>query len=258
MFLLLSWDLHFAKRRDKSDIKNLYRIGEPYKLEVQHRLPAITAKAVYNVLTGDYIDFNNFTEYYNKLNTQPKYIWDYANSKMILGPPVSESPVDLDTFNGVFFTTEQPPYSVIPPMTDNIKKYFDEDWLVYLSGLREHNIRDLREYTNAYHGVYKSLLSKYDEFDFTLVVYHLDRFTHIMRGSPLLDIYEWNDKQIGEILDMIEYKNVLAVTDHGAHHKPEAFICYSLEWDDLNNKKLKHYREVNPFIREILRRLNET
>ena len=248
--------MDYVKRKKR--IKNIYRISEPYTVAVNHTIPAITAKAAYKLFTDKMNDYPYFGRFYIDMERKPKFIWNYFGSTAILGIMTSSvPPVDRVHYNGILFSTETPPVSVTPlvyPMS--LYSVIGEDkayWRDVLKLRKEYDnnvIENLVKYTKAYHSAYMNILRHYDYFDFTLITYHMDRFTHQLRGAQLLKQYEMCDTLLGEVLDNVDTKNIIAFSDHGADHKKEAIIA-----DSVGLRKLTHFNEIPKYIQEVWREI---
>jgi len=243
----------------RENTPNLYRIGEPYRLPISHYTPGITAKGLSIVYLGQEQNFCHFNLYYDYMDTKPKVLWDKmegCNSKMILGMQISDYFLDKKAFNGVFFTMEaRSPIPIIHPQDLAAKLNVPFVKKLTLKRTDENNLELLREYSQGSRNLYHKIISMYDYFDLTMVVFHMDRYTHVETGPNLLNEYIDCDRELGNIIDMIETKNIIAFAEHGADHRREALVAYNLEDQVLNNRKLTHFNELHNFILEAWRNI---
>lgn len=241
-----AWDLRYA---NPEVTPTLYSIGEPYKIEVDCKLPCISGKAYYQFFTGKNKDINNLSQYFNLLKSEQGWFWKDMNDCRIgmLGFHASNNMTK--DFNGIIFSAE-------PPGDENVIAYPKELYqvlkddidLIETKGavLEWYLKRNWKEIGEERHRLHKMILQEEWNLDILLICYfEMDRISHRFYGPELTPYYKWQDNMMKDILDIVETDNVLVFSEHGSHHAEEALFCSN------KNHKIKHFKEIIPLIKEI-------
>jgi len=258
VLLLESYDIQYCKLKDY--FPNLYRIGIPKPLIIDYGLPGISAKgfsAFYWGTKQPYV--NTFEELWSKFNTRDKPLFweELDNCKVgLLGLHITKDAIN--NLNGIAFTLENStPYDRTPVIYPdklrgilqdvNFRQLLAKRELLDRKGLQYVSL--IQSFLNEHIDLCKRIISYVPKLDILIMMFSMDRFTHVLRGPPLLKKYKWMDSKVGEVLDMIEAKHIIGFSEHGANHRQEGIFVSNL--DKSLAAKISSIYDIVPLIKEV-------
>ena len=241
-----AWDLRYAK----PDVTpNLYKVGDPYRIEVDCKLPCISGKAYYQFFTGKNKEINNLSQYFNLLKSEQDWFWkDMKDCRIgLLGFHGSKNMTK--DFNGIMFSAEPPGDETAIAYPEELYQLLKDDIdLIETKGsvLEWYLRRDWKKIGEERHRLHKKILQEEWDLNILLVCYfEMDRISHRFYGPDLIPYYKWQDNMLGEILNMVKSDKTFIFSEHGSHHVEEALFCSDTSY------KIKHFKEIIPLMKEI-------
>jgi len=246
VILLDSFDMRYIGNKEKTP--NIYRIGTPSSINISYSTPCISGKGYYWFYTGEYKEIGNWKNFIKEVSVKDIYFWNKMKTTLgILGFVLTREAISP---NVKFLLSIIPEYKLVHPnsLIEELNLNINEPYDSIKSGM--HKEENITNYIFSMHNNYKSIINHFKSVDSLLISYNLDFYSEIFKGAKLLDKTAWVDSLIGEILNMVETENIIAFSEHGAHHYKEGVFLSTYP-----NLKVKEYDKIPNLIKTKIENL---